>query len=68
MDGKGRWADNISMERFWRTHKQECYKEWNEQSYPITKQIHAEELLLPISPTMSLGDTQKVVEIVNSWK
>lgn len=49
-------------------HKQECYKEWNEQSYPITEQIHAEELSLPISPTMSLGDTQKVVEIVNSWK
>lgn len=23
MDGKGRWADNIYIERFWRTVKQE---------------------------------------------
>jgi putative transposase len=24
MDAKGRWADNIYMERFWRTLKYEC--------------------------------------------
>lgn len=25
MDGKGRWADNIYIERFWRTIKYECF-------------------------------------------
>lgn len=25
MDGKGRWADNIHMERFWRTLKHDCF-------------------------------------------
>ncbi len=25
MDGKGRWADNIIMERFWRTYKHEFF-------------------------------------------
>ena len=25
MDGKGRWADNIHMERFWRTLKYDCF-------------------------------------------
>lgn len=25
MDGKGRWADNIVMERFWRTYKHEFF-------------------------------------------
>ena len=24
MDGRGRWRDNVVMERFWRTLKQEC--------------------------------------------
>ena len=25
MDGKGRWADNIAVERFWRTFKHDCF-------------------------------------------
>ena len=25
MDGKGRWADNIIMERFWRTYKHDFF-------------------------------------------
>ncbi len=25
MDGKGRWADNIGAERFWRTYKHDCF-------------------------------------------
>ncbi len=48
-------------------HKQECYKEWNKLSFPITEQIHDEELSLPISLTMSLQDTIFVVNVVNSF-
>ena len=25
MDGKGRWADNIAVERFWRTYKHDSF-------------------------------------------
>lgn len=48
-------------------HKQECYKEWNALSFPITEQIHDEELSLPISPVMSAEEVQKVVDILNRW-
>ena len=49
-------------------HKQECYKEWNGLSFPITEQIHDEELSLPISPVMELFEIQKIVELLNAWK
>ena len=49
-------------------HKQECYKEWNGLSFPITEQIHDEELSLPISPVMELFEIQRVVELLNAWK
>lgn len=49
-------------------HKQECYKEWNKLSFPITEQIHNEELSLPISPMMTREEVKRVVEIINDWK
>lgn len=48
-------------------HKQDCYKEWNAQSYPITEQIHNEELSLPISPTMNLDQATELVRIINNF-
>ncbi len=48
-------------------HKQECYREWNNLSYPITEQIHNEELSLPMSPTLSLKEADEVVRILNSF-
>lgn len=49
-------------------HKQACYQEWNHLSYPITEQIHNEELSLPISPVIELFEVQKIVELLNAWK
>lgn len=49
-------------------HKQECYQEWNAISLPVTEQIHNQELSLPISPVMSMGDAEQVVKILNSFK
>jgi dTDP-4-amino-4,6-dideoxygalactose transaminase len=49
-------------------HKQECYKEWNNISFPITEQIHAEELSLPISQVMSDEDFKEVVHIINTFE
>jgi dTDP-4-amino-4,6-dideoxygalactose transaminase len=49
-------------------HKQECYKEWNELSFPIAEQIHAEELSLPMSPVMTEEEVERVIEVVNAFK
>lgn len=49
-------------------HKQECYKDWNKISLPITERIANEELSLPISPYLSLSDTEFVVDLINRFR
>ncbi|MBQ8701518.1 MAG: DegT/DnrJ/EryC1/StrS family aminotransferase [Prevotella sp.] len=49
-------------------HKQECYKEWNNLSLPVTEQIHREELSLPVSPVLTFDEAQKVIEAINSFE
>ena len=49
-------------------HKQECYKEWNHLSFPITEQIHREELSLPMSPMLTEEEVKTVVRLLNEWK
>ena len=48
-------------------HKQECYKEWNDRSYPITEEIHKTILSLPISPVMTDEEIEKIVEVINKF-
>lgn len=48
-------------------HKQECYKEWNNLSFPITEQMHNEELSLPMSQMMTEEEMHMVVDIVNEF-
>ncbi|GHT87479.1 aminotransferase [Bacteroidia bacterium] len=48
-------------------HKQECYREWNNLSFPITERIHNEVLSLPMSPVMTEKEVGKVIEIVNNF-
>ena len=45
-------------------HKQECYREWNHLSFPITEQIAAQELSLPMSSAMTLAEAEEVVSTV----
>ncbi|WP_257904924.1 aminotransferase, DegT/DnrJ/EryC1/StrS family [Campylobacter lari] len=49
-------------------HKQECYKDFNNLSLPITEQIHNEVLSIPISPVMTQDEIKQVVEVINDWK
>ena len=49
-------------------HKQNCYKEWNNCTFPITEQIHNEVLSLPMSPVMEKMELEKVVKVVNRWQ
>ena len=48
-------------------HKQECYKEWNSMSFPITERIATEELSLPIGPSIKLGEVDQVVALINKF-
>ena len=49
-------------------HKQNAYKEWSNESYPISEQIHNEILSLPISGIQTLLDTKKIVHLLNNYK
>lgn len=49
-------------------HKQECYKEWNDLSFPITEQIHNEELSLPMSPVITEEEVINVTDVINDWR
>lgn len=48
-------------------HKQECYKEWNDLSFPITEQIHREVLSLPMNPVLNENNINYIIEIINEF-
>ena len=51
-------------------HKQECYAgaEWNTNlQLPITEQIAAQELSLPIGPAIKAEDVQLIIEVINKF-
>jgi len=48
-------------------HKQECYKEWNYMSFPITECIADNELSLPIGPSIKKADVEKIVCLINEF-
>lgn len=49
-------------------HKQAAYKEWSNLSFPVTEKIHAQELSLPMSPTLTDEQVQYVIDVLNGWK
>lgn len=48
-------------------HKQECYREWNSMSLPITEYIADHELSLPIGPSISEKDVLMVTDFINRF-
>ena len=48
-------------------HKQECYKEWNGNAYPITERIHNMELSLPIGPVITLEEAKCITELIQRF-
>lgn len=49
-------------------HKQECYRQWNEMSLPITEQIAVQELSLPIGPVISQTEVEEIIRLINDFK
>lgn len=48
-------------------HRQGAYREWEHMAFPLTEQIHAEVLSLPISPIMTDEDASRVVRLANAY-
>ena len=48
-------------------HKQECYREWNHLSFPLTEQVCEQELSLPISPVLTDAQAEEIVHTVNKF-
>lgn len=49
-------------------HKQGAYSEWRNISFPISEEIHATELSLPMSPVLTDEEVNRIVEVINEWK
>lgn len=49
-------------------HQQECYRQFSHLDLPVTEQIANEELSLPISPVMTIAETEQVIQTINTWK
>ena len=49
-------------------HKQECYREWNDRSYPITERIHQQELSIPMNQAVSHEEAEIVVQLINHFR
>ncbi|PSU88792.1 aminotransferase [Photobacterium kishitanii] len=48
-------------------HKQFAYTEWNQKSLPLTEKIHQQVLSLPIDPTMTTQQIDKVIILINQY-
>lgn len=49
-------------------HKQECYKEWNHITLPVTELIHNTELSIPMSPCLTVEEMKKIVDVINMFE
>lgn len=49
-------------------HKQNAYKEYKGLSLSLTEEIHREVLSIPISPTMSIAETNEVIKALNNYR
>ncbi len=48
-------------------HKQKCYSAWNDMSFPITECIANTELSIPMSPALTDGQIQWVIDCLNNF-
>lgn len=48
-------------------HKQDAYKELENLSFPISEQIHREELSMPLSPLLTDEEVKYIVSVLNRF-
>lgn len=49
-------------------HKQECNKQYNHLSFPITEEIHKNILSIPMSPVLTDDEADFIIEKLNNYK
>lgn len=49
-------------------HHQKAYKELNHMKLPISELLHKSVLSIPMDPTMTQLEVNKVIDILNGWK
>ena len=48
-------------------HKQRCYPEWNNASFPVTELIASHELSLPCNSALTEGEQEYIIESINQF-
>ena len=48
-------------------HQQRCYPDWNTLSFPITEQIHHQELSIPCNQVMTEKEADTIVDLLNAF-
>lgn len=48
-------------------HQQTAYKEWGNDSFPISEKIHKEVLSIPMSSVMDKKTVNEVIELINKY-
>jgi len=48
-------------------HKQKAFQDWHQLSFPITEKIHEQILSLPMSPMLTLAETEFVINVLNQY-
>lgn len=48
-------------------HKQQAYPEWNDFSFPVSEQIHQQELSIPLNQTLTDAETETIVKALNDF-
>lgn len=48
-------------------HKQGAYSELENQSYPISEQIHDSVISLPISEVLEISEAEQIIELLNAF-
>lgn len=49
-------------------HKQECYRSWNDRSYPVTERIHDQELSIPMNQVITADEAEIVAGCLNLFR
>lgn len=48
-------------------HKQEAYREWYNQRFPITERIHNEVLSLPLNTALTISELEEIINCINRY-
>ncbi|HBK83539.1 MAG TPA: aminotransferase, partial [Flavobacterium sp.] len=48
-------------------HQQKALEKWSHLSFPVTEKIHREVLSLPISPILTEGEVDFVIDVLNKY-